>query len=958
MASSNSSNSNSPASAAGTAASSPAAAASTTTTTTTHHHHRRTSSFGTATSFDELMASSHSSSSSLPGSAPRSRRNSLFNPLPYNPDLLDTLNFHGAARPRRPSFGGTLSLGGMDLIPSAGMMMMNEHAGAGAGDSYSSVHTLETQFCKDFECCGTQFPSLHELLSHYETVHVNVKDFADFSTFSDTLFSPGGSTSMVLDHHHHHHQMDLSLASLVGGPSSAKLETIQEEEDAESQCSNGVGGGGGGSSATAATAAAAAGPASSVVSAPTASTAPATVVAPATVALNQLNNSSKNNNNPPMMFPSPAPSHASLPFTEIQEGIRHLHIDPSQQFTPYPPALPPPPGGVTPNLVVSQHPSHVQQQPQQQSQHQPSPNSANLVVPETTVYMPSNGKRSRAPSLVAMNLPPDEVKKIRSLDGNYHSGASGTSGDESVPSPSLSHASAPDTPRASHNNGSTVHHNSTNGTDQIMTDAMINAMHGHPLPTADFFTGHQQQQQPRGSPMLGGARPLAQPHPRAHPATAAHQQQLHHAFSQNASAEQPTVGVSPHLAHLHSPFDLPSAPQAQGQAFPRSGTPGLMISHDRPHFQVEPPPPRPSSTPVMINAGHLGGHSPLQQHQQLHHQHPHQQHQRHPPTSTPPNGWMSAPDGQDMQAFVDEVYGLAPGGAQGGGGKRYKCPRAFCSKVYKNSNGLKYHLEHGNCELDYAQGQQSGQQQQQQQQQQQPQHGEYPAAAPSHPDFAPFADMASPPSQPLQPPQQQQQQQQHPAGNGTPPPAHAPPPPPQFINPNVASGPYVTSPMMHAAVAGSSSSSGSSSPLMPPHIIPVYHGTPMHHHHHQQQQHPHHPQHPQHPQIQHQQQQHQLHMLQQQHPGLHAQQQQQLAMHYANHPHMHHPQHHPHHMQAMAGMGYPIVAQDIKIALRPYWCRQCPKKYKNLNGLKYHAKVAHADLDFKTQVKGHTSMNL
>ncbi|KAJ3135129.1 hypothetical protein HDU90_004161 [Geranomyces variabilis] len=932
MASSNSSNSNSAASASAasaTAASTPAAA------TTSTHHHRRTSSFGTATSFDELMASSHSSSASpLPGSAPRSRRNSLFNPLPYNPDLLDTLNFHGAARPRRPSFGGTLSLGGMDLIPSAGMMMMNEHAGAGAADSYSSVHTLETQFCKDFECCGTQFPSLHELLSHYETVHVNVKDFADFSTFSDTLFSPGGATSMMLDHH----QMDLSLASMVGGPSSAKLETIQEE-DAESQCSNSVGRG---ASVSLASTPAVAGPAGSVANGPTPSPASATAAAPATVALNQPSNKN-NSNSAPVMFPSPAPSHASLPFTEIQEGIRHLHIDPSQQFAPYPPA--PPPGGVAPNLVVSQHPNHMQQQHQRQSQRQPSPNSANLVVPETTVYMPSSGKRSRAPSLVAMNLPPDEVKKIRSLDGNYHSGASGTSGDESVPSPSLSHASAPDTPRASHN-GSTVHHNNTNGADQIMTDAMISAMQGHSLPTADFFPGQQQQQQqqqPRGSPMLGGARPLAQPHPRAHPATAAHQQQLHHAFSQNTSVE-PTVGVSPHLAHLHSPFDLPSAPQGQGQAFPRSGTPGLMISHDRPHFQVEPPPPRPSSTPVMVNAGHLGGQSPLQQHQQLHHQHPHQQHQRHPPTSTPPNGWMSASDGQDMQAFVDEVYGLAPGGAQGGGGKRYKCPRAFCSKVYKNSNGLKYHLEHGNCELDYAQGQQSGQQQQQQQQ---AQHGEYPAAAPSHPDFAPFADMASPPSQPLQPPQQQQQQQQHPAGNGTPPPAHAPPP--QFINPNVASGPYVTSPMMHAAVAGSSSSSASSSPLMPPHIIPVYHGTPMHHH---QQHHPHHPQHPQHPQIQHQQ--HQLHMLQQQHPGLHAQQQQQLAMHYAHHPH---PQHHPH-MQAMAGMGYPIVAQDIKIALRPYWCRQCPKKYKNLNGLKYHAKVAHADLDFKTQVKGHTSMNL
>ncbi|KAJ1536573.1 hypothetical protein HK096_009615 [Nowakowskiella sp. JEL0078] len=30
----------------------------------------------------------------------------------------------------------------------------------------------------------------------------------------------------------------------------------------------------------------------------------------------------------------------------------------------------------------------------------------------------------------------------------------------------------------------------------------------------------------------------------------------------------------------------------------------------------------------------------------------------------------------------------------------YKCPRAYCSKVYKNPGGLKYHLQSGTCELD------------------------------------------------------------------------------------------------------------------------------------------------------------------------------------------------------------------------------------------------------------------
>ena len=45
----------------------------------------------------------------------------------------------------------------------------------------------------------------------------------------------------------------------------------------------------------------------------------------------------------------------------------------------------------------------------------------------------------------------------------------------------------------------------------------------------------------------------------------------------------------------------------------------------------------------------------------------------------------------------------------------------------------------------------------------------------------------------------------------------------------------------------------------------------------------------------------------------------------------------------------------IKIAHRPYCCKVpgCGRKYKNLNGLKYHAKASHPELDFKSQVKLH-----
>jgi hypothetical protein len=53
----------------------------------------------------------------------------------------------------------------------------------------------------------------------------------------------------------------------------------------------------------------------------------------------------------------------------------------------------------------------------------------------------------------------------------------------------------------------------------------------------------------------------------------------------------------------------------------------------------------------------------------------------------------------------------------------------------------------------------------------------------------------------------------------------------------------------------------------------------------------------------------------------------------------------------------PLETGSVKLAHRPYICKVvgCGKKYKNLNGLKYHAKAAHMELDFKSQVKFHKS---
>ncbi|KAI8811090.1 hypothetical protein BJ742DRAFT_150408 [Cladochytrium replicatum] len=97
----------------------------------------------------------------------------------FNTNLLDVFNFHlPAASPgvvgaprfgRRPSIG-TATLSGMDIITtsSIGGQFILE-------DKLDSVFSLESTYCKDFECCGMNFPSLHELTAHYEEVHVTFR---------------------------------------------------------------------------------------------------------------------------------------------------------------------------------------------------------------------------------------------------------------------------------------------------------------------------------------------------------------------------------------------------------------------------------------------------------------------------------------------------------------------------------------------------------------------------------------------------------------------------------------------------------------------------------------------------------------------------------------------------------------------------------------------------------------
>ncbi|KAJ1561061.1 hypothetical protein HK405_005053, partial [Cladochytrium tenue] len=74
--------------------------------------------------------------------------------LPFAPSLLDLLNFHlPSGRPRRPSFAGTLSLSGMDIITSDSQ---NHHLAP--DDMLTSL---------GLDAC--------DVLDHYESIHVTIR---------------------------------------------------------------------------------------------------------------------------------------------------------------------------------------------------------------------------------------------------------------------------------------------------------------------------------------------------------------------------------------------------------------------------------------------------------------------------------------------------------------------------------------------------------------------------------------------------------------------------------------------------------------------------------------------------------------------------------------------------------------------------------------------------------------
>ncbi|KAJ3122222.1 Transcriptional regulator of ribosomal biogenesis proteins [Physocladia obscura] len=179
----------------------------------------------------------------------------------------------------------------------------------------------------------------------------------------------------------------------------------------------------------------------------------------------------------------------------------------------------------------------------------------------------------------------------------------------------------------------------------------------------------------------------------------------------------------PHATHhhhnLHHPYgggESPnsSSPSGNSRRKPR----GNQIQH-QPQQQLPPQQQMQTHPQFYMDPSH-------QQHLEPHHamytQHPDAMyHSNNPNGFYDPNGFANsnvsfdpvtgAPLGPTQQqqgsqnnersaaaaALVSSIVAVD----NGRGNKVYKCPRPLCTKVYKNPNGLKYHLDRGACEVDH-----------------------------------------------------------------------------------------------------------------------------------------------------------------------------------------------------------------------------------------------------------------
>ncbi|KAI8810176.1 hypothetical protein BJ742DRAFT_210473 [Cladochytrium replicatum] len=655
----------------------------------------------------------------------------------FNTNLLDVFNFHlPAASPgvvgaprfgRRPSIG-TATLSGMDIITtsSIGGQFILE-------DKLDSVFSLETTYCKDFECCGMNFPSLHELTAHYEEVHVT------FRPVEPRLLDSVNEEEETRDSTH---PSTPSPTLTAGMP---YLSQPNAPATPNSSMSSLVGNG---------------------------------------VPVSTYSNQSSELN-----F-SAGPSLQEV--SHLRDGVEQLSIQKNSFSPPYNA------GGDSSrqhngfdNLQQNGQPNNFAAVPGLPVQQTPGchfdSGNTNLVTPTP--------KRPRAPSFSLEGGDSGKRSRSQFLEGGYGYGNN----------PGM------DEPKPFAEQSMRFHQGPTFYSTDIMNiqqhARQSSQQYEQSSPPRSFAQHTDSFTRPEFQPYLGASVSLPDfSSPRQYgglPVSGSGPAPIHLQLTPRPQSPH-LIGAdmrngqlpNPHLQHLI--HEDPTIPMNQPN---RTPTPFMFNSNSI--MPMATPPQRPASTPIMPipNGFQPETHDQFQppslpqpfsfpmrhpqfegSHQQMHSapilEVP--QNLRKPITPSVKNGSPPA-HSMSVSASIDS-----------NGTKRYRCPKPWCSKAYKNSNGLKYHLEHGNCELDSSSAESL--------------------------DFSPTTLTTT-------------------------------------TNNNLGSSSSLSS------SNGCESDDNSSTP-----------------------------------------------------------------------------------------------PTDIKITYKPYWCRVsgCGKKYKNLNGLKYHGKVSHPELDFKGDVKGHT----
>ncbi|KAJ3284948.1 hypothetical protein HDU79_007731 [Rhizoclosmatium sp. JEL0117] len=244
---------------------------------------------------------------------------------------------------------------------------------------------------------------------------------------------------------------------------------------------------------------------------------------------------------------------------------------------------------------------------------------------------------------------------------------------------------------------------------------------GHQDPYASHHNPYMAQQDPRYLQGMGGMdnsfgghNTLALPylsHPEHHTGQSSDYNQSSH---------------RPHATHHHSNLHHPYADtnSSSGNSSRRKGNRNQQQQHIQQQTQsqhVQHHPDQFNSYMDPSHQSHLDHHQMYQHHQDtmyhggVHHTSLHLEHggfgdptvQEFDPITGAPIPMAPPPTAPAPPAVIERVSTSAHLASSivavdnGKGAKVYKCPRPLCTKVYKNPNGLKYHLDRGACEVDH-----------------------------------------------------------------------------------------------------------------------------------------------------------------------------------------------------------------------------------------------------------------